>query len=152
MADERKLRLTFNSLDLNGDGELDAAELTKAFEKIGSTPSLAEVYGYIEEVGGKGKKTLNFEDFRNMLERMKNGQIATNTGVPSLIKEAFEDYIKQSNKPVEKNKPVARIGGRGKGVANENAPQGQKYVIQKKGPRIVKYNNLPEKKTLADLP
>jgi hypothetical protein len=29
MADERKLRLTFNALDLNGDGELDAAELTK---------------------------------------------------------------------------------------------------------------------------
>jgi hypothetical protein len=76
---------------------------------------LAEVYGYIEEVGGKGKKyvdessprffvyppsftkfpnsvlssfrTLNFEDFKNMLERMKNGQLSATTGVPSLIKE-----------------------------------------------------------------
>jgi hypothetical protein len=34
---------------------------------------------------------------------------------------AFEDYIKQSNKPVEKNKPVARIGGRGKGFVSRTA-------------------------------
>jgi hypothetical protein len=34
-------------------------------------------------------RTLNFEDFKNMLERMKNGQLSTTTGVPSLIREGL---------------------------------------------------------------
>ena len=65
----------------------------------------------------------------------------------------MEEYIKDINKPVEAPKIIAKFGGgKGGGEANNSAPQGQKYVLKKKGPKTVKYENLPSKKSLADLP
>lgn len=46
---------------------------------------------------------------------------------------------------------VAKLGGKGAGVVNPEKPQGEIYKLEKKGPKRVVYNNLPEKKNLQDL-
>jgi Ca2+-binding EF-hand superfamily protein len=57
MADtsqEAQLKKLFSSLDLDGDGVLSVAEITKAFEKSGKKIALSEVYAMIEEVDTHG--------------------------------------------------------------------------------------------------
>jgi hypothetical protein len=149
-ANKEKLLKIFKSLDLNGDGELDATELSKAFEKSGQKPTLAEIYSMIATLDTTGSQTVNFDEFCTMVEKVYNGQLPKSTGIPSLIKGAWEDYIVNLNKPVEKNKVIKVVKG-GRGEAKPDAPQGQKYKIEGK---VIKktYNNLPPKKSLDDLP
>jgi len=151
MPDEGKLRTIFRALDLNGDGTLDAAELQTAFAKSGQKPSLAEVASMIAEYDSSGNKSIDFKDFTTMVQRVSSGAVPSSTGLPSLITGAWEDFIIAVNKKPEKPQPK-KIGGKGGGEAQPEAPQGQKYVIKKKGPMKVVYKNLPTKKDFKDLP
>jgi len=143
--DEGKLRMVFKGLDINGDGTLDASELTSAFAKNGQKPALSEVYAMIAQFDTTGKKSVNFSEFLTMVAKVKSGEVPASTGIPSLITGAWEDYIVAVNKKPEK--PVPRkVGG---GAAQPEAPQGEKYVLKKK--KVV-YKNAPAKKSFADLP
>jgi len=150
-VDEGKLRTIFRSLDLNGDGTLDAAELQTAFAKSGQKPALSEVYAMIAQFDTTGTKSVNFTDFCTMVDKVRSGAVPSSTGLPSLITGAWEDYIIAVNRKPEKNIPK-KIGGKGGGEAQPEKPQGEKYVIKKKGPMKIVYKNLPAKKGLADLP
>jgi len=146
--DDEHLRKVFRTLDLDGDGSLNAQELLKAFEKTGSRPTLTEVYAMIAQVDTNGDKAVSFEEFKDMAEKIKTHQIPATTGLPQLIKSVWEDYIAQLNKPLEKNK-ITVVKTATKYL--DEAPQGQKYKLgqKKKGYRA---GSLPPKKSFSDLP
>jgi len=147
MSDEERLRKIFRSIDLDGDGSLNATEITKAFEKSGSKPSPTEVFAMIAEADTTGNGVIDFNEFVQMFEKVKSGAMPKTTGLAQLIKTMWEDYIEQINKPVEKNKMMK---GKGSEYKNE-APQGEKYKLgsKKKG---YKPGSLPAKKDFDDLP
>jgi hypothetical protein len=149
-ANQDKLQSIFKSIDLDGDGVLTAPEILKAFEKSGQKPSLSEVYAMIKSVDTKGNQTVDFGDFCTMVEKVNRGELPRVTGIASLIKGAWEEYIVNINKPVEKNKVIKVMKG-GKGEAKPEAPQGSKYKLEGKVSKK-SYNNLPEKKSLSNLP
>jgi len=138
-------------LDTNGDKTLDVHELTAAFAKHGKKPALSEVYAMIAEVDTTGKKTVDFNEFCNMMVKVKKGDMPSGALFPSLITSALEDFIVAANKKPEKNIPT-KIGGKGGGEAQPEKPQGEKYIIKKKGPQRKIYKNLPAKKDLTELP
>jgi len=149
-ANRDKLLSIFKSIDINGDNVLDPTEILKAFEKYGEKPPMSDIYAMVEKVDTDKDGTVNFDEFCDMVEKVHRGELPRATGIASLIKGAWEDYIQNVNKPVEKNK-VVKVGGKGGGVANNEAPQGQKFKIEKKGAKKM-YDNLPQKKSLNDLP
>ena len=60
-ADRDALAKLFRALDLDGNGSLNANEITNAFAKIGLTPTLVEVGAMIKEHDRDGNGELSFE-------------------------------------------------------------------------------------------
>ncbi|GAM18856.1 hypothetical protein SAMD00019534_020310 [Acytostelium subglobosum LB1] len=149
-ANKASLERIYKQLDTNGDNVLDVNELSVAFAKAGQKPTLSEVYAMISLVDTTGKGTVGFDDFCTMVEKVHRGELPASTGIPSLIKGAWEDYIVSVNKPVEKNIPT-KVSKKGKGEAHAEAPQGEKYKIGGKTQKAT-YKNLPGKRSLTDLP
>ncbi|EFA83364.1 hypothetical protein PPL_04157 [Heterostelium album PN500] len=149
-ANRANLERIFKQLDTNGDNILDVNELSIAFGKAGQKPSLSEIYAMIQQVDSTGKGTVSFDDFCKLVERVHRGELPSSTGIASLIKGAWEDFIVSVNKPVEKNIPT-KVSKKGKGEAHAEAPQGEKYKIGGKTKKAT-YNHLPQKKSLVDLP
>ncbi|EGG16391.1 hypothetical protein DFA_09423 [Cavenderia fasciculata] len=146
-----QLSKLFKGLDKNSDGILDSEELSQAFSRSGGPkPSLAEIHSMIKQVDTSGKGVVGFDDFVKMCENVKSGSLPSSTGIPSLITGAWEEHFEAVNKPVEKNVPISK-SKKGKGEASPEAEQGQKYALKGKTVRAT-YNNLPSKKSLADLP
>ena len=85
--DEGRLRRIFDDLDVNKDGSLDVTELTRAFSKTGESPSIAQIYAYIAEVDTTGSKTVEFDEFVSMVDKIRSGALPSNTGIASLIRE-----------------------------------------------------------------
>lgn len=63
-----------------------------------------------------------------MVEKLRNGEVPRTTGLATLIKDTWEDYIKDRNKPIEKNQMMKGKGSEFK----DEAPQGQKYKLGSK--------------------
>eukprot|EP01133_Synstelium_polycarpum_P013307 gene13307-15642_t len=149
-ANKQNLQRIFKALDVNGDNILDANELAIAFNKAGQKPSLSEIYAMISQVDSSGKGTVGFDDFCLMVEKVHRGEMPSSTGIASLIKGAWEDYIEAINKPVEKNVPI-KVSKSGKGEVHKDAEQGQIYKIGGKTKKAT-YKNLPAARSIADLP
>jgi len=150
---DKKLYSIFHSLDINGDKTLDVSELQKAFAKsnASSQPSVAEIKALISTVTEGKSDTVDFDKFKVMMQMVESGSLPLSHDITNWLKtKAFEEIIAAQNKPVVHHKPI-KIGGKGGGEANAEAPQGEKYKLVKKGPQQKIYKNLPEKKNLEDL-
>ena len=63
------LKESFELFDKNADGEITVDELTKFFENMGDKLNKGEIQDMINEVDKEGNGSINFEDFKSLMNR-----------------------------------------------------------------------------------
>ena len=159
MADRDTLSKLFQSLDLDSNGSLNASEISKAFGKIGLTPTLAEIGAMIKEHDRDGGGELSFEEFCLVCDRVQSGSLPATTGIAKLIKAVWEEYLATVNKPVLKNEKETQVTverkveiGKGFVMVDGRWQHPEKVTEIEHVQKKYKPGTLPAKKSLSDLP
>jgi calmodulin len=72
-VDDAAIRSMFTSFDLNGDGTLSLAELSRVMNNIGFTATLQEMRTMLEMGDKDGDGSIDYEEFKSMLLSLNLG-------------------------------------------------------------------------------